>query len=476
MTEKLKYSWVYGICAIFIVLNSVLIAYEFYWFSLIPVLALVVLMYFYALDKLLLLITFLTPISINIRDFDVGFGVSIPTEPLMAGVLLLFIIKQLWKSGFENKFLKHPVTVTLIVYLTWMFITSITSEYPLISFKFFISKLWFIIPFYFIGVQLFKNKKNINLFTWLYIIPLIGVVIYTTVRHASYGFDSAIAHWVMEPFFNDHTAYGAILAMFIPVSFGFIFLNDLSRFQKMLAIGAFVILMMGLYFSISRAAWISVAGAIGVFAIIKLRIKFIWVFSAVAIVVILFFSFQNQIIDKMAKNKQDSSADLAEHVKSISNITSDASNLERLNRWQSAIRMFKERPFWGWGPGTYQFIYAPFQLSKNKTIISTNAGNKGNAHSEYIGPLSESGVLGMMTFLAIIVAIVYTALRVYKRAADPRIRYLCLLYILGLFTYFVHGTLNNFLDTDKAAVPFWGFTAIIVAMDLYYEKRVEKDI
>ena len=45
--------------------------------------------------------------------------------------------------------------------------------------------------------------------------------------------------------------------------------------------------------------------------------------------------------------------------------------------------------------------------------------------------------------------------------------------ILGLTTYLAHGVLNNFLDTDKAAVPFWAFVAVIVAMDVYYERDEE---
>ena len=43
------------------------------------------------------------------------------------------------------------------------------------------------------------------------------------------------------------------------------------------------------------------------------------------------------------------------------------SNLERINRWQSAFRLFKERPILGWGPGAYQFVYAPYQKAKEKT-------------------------------------------------------------------------------------------------------------
>ena len=40
--------------------------------------------------------------------------------------------------------------------------------------------------------------------------------------------------------------------------------------------------------------------------------------------------------------------------------------------------------------------------------------------------------------------------------------------LLGLITYFMHGFLNNFLDSDKASVPVWGLMAIIVALDIYY--------
>ena len=43
---------------------------------------------------------------------------------------------------------------------------------------------------------------------------------------------------------------------------------------------------------------------------------------------------------------------------------------------------------------------------------------------------------------------------------------LAVLLITGLATYFVHGFLNNFLDTDKLSVPFWGFIAAIVCLDI----------
>ena len=279
----------------------------------------------------------------------------------------------------------------------------------------------------------------------------------------------------MEPFFNDHTAYGAILTLFIPPLFGFTLNKSYSRTYRMFSVLALIILLIALVLSFSRAAWMSLAFAIVVYIAILLKIKFKWIILTIGLFATLFFLFQNEIWDRLEKNKQGSSANFVEHLQSISNISTDDSNLERINRWQSALRMFADRPVFGFGPGTYQFEYAPYQHSSEKTLISTNFGDKGNAHSEYIGPLAESGVMGFICMVSLVIATIITGLRVYKNAGNREMKILSLSLLLGLITYFVHGTMNDFLDSDKASVPFWGFIAIIVAMDLYYHHQPVKD-
>jgi O-antigen ligase len=137
--------------------------------------------------------------------------------------------------------------------------------------------------------------------------------------------------------------------------------------------------------------------------------------------------------------------------------------------------LFKERPIVGWGPGTYQFVYSPFQSSQEKTIISTNLGDKGNAHSEYLGSLADMGIPGMLIVIILVTLVIIIGLRVYKYG-DRNVRYLVLMALLGLITYFAHGFLNNFLDTDKLSVPFWGFIAIIVALDIYHTPEEKKQL
>jgi O-antigen ligase len=156
------------------------------------------------------------------------------------------------------------------------------------------------------------------------------------------------------------------------------------------------------------------------------------------------------------------------HVQSVSNVSTDASNLERLNRWNSALRMFAEKPVLGFGPGTYMFKYAPYQATAEKTVISTNAGTLGNAHSEYLGPLAESGFLGSLSFIAIVLTSLFTASRIYFTANRRKVRLLALALMTGLLSYCIHGIMNDFLDLDKLNALFWGFIAMIVALDIYH--------
>jgi O-antigen ligase len=259
--------------------------------------------------------------------------------------------------------------------------------------------------------------------------------------------------------------------MFYPVLIGLVFKSSYSKSWKVVFFGVLMLFTVALILSYTRAAWVSLIGALGVYILIRLRIKFSTVIGIAAVFFVALFISWDTIVMKMEQNRQDSSAEITEHIQSITNISTDASNLERLNRWSAAWRMFKERPFVGWGPGTYMFQYAPFQLSSEKTRISTNAGDKGNAHSEYIGPLSESGVFGMLSFLILIICVVYYSITLYPRVKNKEHRMYLINLFLGLVTYLIHGILNNFLDTDKASAPFWGFIAAIVAIEVYHLKE-----
>ncbi len=471
MLESKNIKWVYAFSIAFILINAVCTYMEFYYFNLIPAAILIILLALFSLDKLVLLVVFLTPLAINLQHLEGGLGLSLPTEPIIFGIMIIFILKQLHKNTLDAKVMKHPITIAIIINLIWIFITSVTSEMPIVSFKFLIARLWFVIAFYFIATQLFKDYSNIKRFSWLYIISFTIVIFYTLYSHYLLGFKEEPANYVMSPFYNDHTIYGAMLAMFFPTLLFFMMNKKYSSSIKFAAFLFLIVFIIALIFSYTRAAWLSLVVALIVYFMLLLRIKFRTILFVALAAGVIFLAFQTEIVMKLAKNRQDASQDFDKHIESISNISTDASNLERLNRWNSAFRMFKERPFFGWGPGTYSFQYAPFQHAHEKTIISTNMGDRGNAHSEYIGPLCESGVLGMLTFIGIVLCTLFTGFRLYYTIDDNETKKIVLITLLGFITYIVHGALNNFLDTDKASVPFWGFIAVLVAVDVFHKNR-----
>jgi len=474
LSDRKHLKWIYLLSGVFILANSILIAEEFYFLSFIPLILALVALGLLAMDKLLLVIVFLIPISISLKEFaiDPEFDLHLPTEPLLFGILLLFIFKSFSNENIDRRIFLHPVSIAIYLNLIWIFITSITSTLPLVSFKFLIARIWFVTAFYFLATQIFSNPKNMKRYIWFYVIPFLAVIVYTIINHSQYGLvNQKAAHSAVHPFYNDHTAYGAVLAMFIPVLVGFGFTGGKAYFRRIFILILTGIFVFALVLSYSRAAWLSVGAAILVFIVVKLRIRIQYlIFAGIVIFGLIAVSWP-EIKTTLGKNRQDSSKEFSKHIQSVSNITSDVSNLERINRWKCAVRMFNEKPFFGWGPGTYMFQYAPFQVSHDRTIISTNFAEHGNAHSEYLGPLSESGVLGTLTFLIIVILSVITGLRVYQNATEPEFKILSLSVLLGLVTYFTHGFLNNFLDSDKASAPFWGFIAILVAMDVFFTRK-----
>jgi O-antigen ligase len=460
---------VVSVVLLYIAVDLVLTYNEFYFFNLLPVVVFVIYLVIARIDIIYFIIVAFTPLSIQLLEYvpSLPIDFAIPTEPLIFGTLLLLIYRAAQLGILNRRIFNHPVSYGLYFSLFWMIITSITSSMPLVSFKFVLARIWFISVYYFLAILVFREHKNIRIFILCYSLPMLIVIFYAINRHLAYGlFDKEAAHNVMNPFFRDHTSYGAILAMLFFATGGLVLNKRRNLLMQSLVWGSWVLITVALVLSYTRAAWISVILSVGVLFLVLLKIKLRYVLLIALAGVIWLTGQRIAIIHKMEKNRQASSASLTEHVKSISNITTDESNLERLNRWNAAFRMFRERPVFGWGPGTYMFKYAPYQRAGDKTSISTDFGDMGNAHSEYIGPLVESGFLGTVSFIIICILTLTTGFRVYRKLDDKRMKQLVLSLVLGYITYLVHGTLNNFLDTDKASALFWGFTAVFVSLDI----------
>jgi putative inorganic carbon (HCO3(-)) transporter len=423
------------------------------------------------------------PLAVLWRIEAINLNIGIPSEPLigimalLAGVILLF-------QDRESGIIKHPVSIILLFYWLGLLISLMFSTMPSVSIKTFLVATAYLVVFYYLMAYYFyTNPTKIKRMFLLYGISLMAVVVYTTYQHADYSFNKMYSGFVTEPFFSDHTIYGACLAFMLPVVGVFLFRASslkITLMQKNLLLALLAAFVMGVYFSFSRASWLSLFGALGMLALVALRIRFARLATFAGIVVVLVLLNMETISPILFKNKNDSKArkaNLETQIKSVTNVKNDVSNAERVNRWACALRMFNEKPLTGFGIGTYQFKYIPFQKRSEMTEISiTNTtrnlpqGMGGTAHSEYLLALSESGIVAGGAFLLLFIYAVYLGMKLYY-TAEGEDRYYALAMLLGLVTYFLHGVFNNFLTTDKAAFLVWAALAVLCVLDIRHRRR-----
>ena len=478
MGEIFKIRWFYTIGVLFILLTTYGVYNDDYSIHVLPLILVFAYLVLFKLDTVLLLLSFIVPLAIEFDDIGMGLGISLPDEPIVMVVMFLSVLRFIVDGAYDVKVFRHPVSIWILVNIGWYIVTIFTSELHFVSFKFVLSRFWFIVVYYFLGVMLFRKLSNIPKYLWLYIASLSIVVAYTLYMHSLSGFTQESSYYISMPFYRAHGIYSAAISFFIPLFFAYLFYSrklKLNIFVTLLVFFLLVMFFTGVFYSYTRAAWLSIAVALGMILPLALKLKLKTQLIILVCGVMFFLAFQDQVFYALSKNKQDSGEGFGKHLQSASNIRTDASNIERINRWISAVNMWKERPIMGFGPGTYVFCYAPYQEARYRTLISTNFGNQGNSHSEFLNPLSETGLIGMGSLIMIILSGLNTAFNVFYKTKSAKVKVVLIGVTLGLIGYFTHGFLNHYSETTKIAPLVWGSFAIIVAIDLYHNNNDEFD-
>ncbi len=81
----------------------------------------------------------------------------------------------------------------------------------------------------------------------------------------------------------------------------------------------------------------------------------------------------------------------------------------------------------------------------------------------------------MLSFLGIVLTTLFTASKIFFTSKRKKVKLLALALLVGLISYDIHGGMNDFLDLDKLSCLFWGFTAMIVALDIYHNKTKDEN-
>ena len=217
------------------------------------------------------------------------------------------------------------------------------------------------------------------------------------------------------------------------------FFSD-DRRERALA-GAFVVLAaVAIFFSYSRAGWLTLAVLIGFVALFT-RIRWWLVGAAVAVGAVLFAasrSVRERILVEFNFNSPNNTIGL------------------RGDLWRSSLNMLAHRPVFGGGLSGFKRSLQPYRMpAYHESLIYP--------HNIALNFWSETGLLGLAAFCWLVVQIVRVALRGLRMAEAPWARAMAV-GLLGLVVAFVvHGMVDVPYFKNDQALAFWALLGVQLA-------------
>ena len=399
-----------------------------------------------------------------------GFGTDLPTEPIAVGLTAWLLLHAARHWGeYERRYFLHPIAVLLYLHVSWILLASGFGELKLLSIKFSLAKLWYVGAFFLVPLLLLRSPGRVTLFAHCVFWPLLFVAVQTLVRHAGYGFSFADQFRTMHPFMRNHVAYAGCLATFTP---WLLFLLWRRRWEgrrwKTAALFLIPIWGVAIFFSYTRAAYVSLALAAGAYLLLRWKLlRPALVLGLVAGIGVAVYFVHDHTYLEYAPNYDTTIAhqDFNNLISATYNLE-DISTMERFYRWVAGGNMVPYRPVTGFGPGNFVELYQGYTNNNFQTYVSDNPERSG-IHNYFLMTLVEQGYPGLFFLLLFFGGIFWYGERAYREQTDPEARAALVAALLSAVIVVAFSLINDLLETDKVGSLFFIATAIVITMERY---------
>lgn len=391
----------------------------------------------------------LTELSLWLLLFGITFSNS-ATEIFAISVIVFFLIK---KIALKNAHLPETsINIPLYVLAAIIFITFLRSSYFSESIRGFIRIVKFIF-LYFALIEFFtEDEKRIKRVFWV-LMAVACFTFFNGIFQSQHGFDllrhkefikadylRRISASFVHP--NDFASY---IIFVLPLSFCFFF-KDLKRGQKVFLVMNCLIGLYCLLKTSSRAAWLGfLIGLVIYFFYYKRKMSIL-----VPLAIILVVAFTPHGIER------------------ITSLFAMEQNTvwERTQLWKGTWEMVKVHPFLGFGVNTFSRYFLEYKPAVYPDIRYT--------HNSYLQMWSEIGILGLGTFVSIIVIIltdVFKNMRKKLRKGGME-GYLLLSLVTGYVAFLIQSAFDTNLYSLVLTTLFWVMTAYLVSINTVVKKKV----
>ena len=197
-------------------------------------------------------------------------------------------------------------------------------------------------------------------------------------------------------------------------------------------------IVLALFMSWSRGAWLGFIAAFGVMTVAfpqRLWQSVMLLFVGLGLLTVAWYA--DLVPQAIAARLQSVVLDISalDDARGVEITTANYANIERLAHWQAAIRM-AESDFWlGVGAGNYEFVYPVYQLINWDEPL-------GHAHNYYLNVIAETGFVGLLAYVTMWVVFYGVTWRLRYHPAQT-VRHIAI-GLLGTWTYLaVHSLTDN---------------------------------
>ncbi len=132
--------------------------------------------------------------------------------------------------------------------------------------------------------------------------------------------------------------------------------------------------------------------------------------------------------------------------------------VERMAHWQTGAAMFEAHPFTGVGIGNFNVRFPDFAVNPSFTV------SEGHAHNYYINAAAETGIIGLATYLWLIVTGLVVSLRATRKTLDPFARAIGIGAVGVTVALIVHNVVEDLhvLNLGVQLSVVWALAIIVV--------------
>ncbi len=232
-----------------------------------------------------------------------------------------------------------------------------------------------------------------------------------------------------------------IMCMVLPIAM--VILMD-PRFEKKLKQAAtFSVLgtLVGLLCNKSRGAWLTelVVVPVATFRYLKQNKKRLLIVLAVFAGVLGFMLTTPHYVKR---------------IYSITNITTNRSNADRIRVWKSAEKMIRDHPVTGVGVERFRAHYQKYRFKRERQ-------NLGHTHNNFIHVAAESGIIGLAGLIYFLGFWLYASLRNYCKNKNP---YDILVFTTILGYLCIFGQIDYTLGISDGMRTMWFLLAVLLQL------------